>query len=91
MESALESDEGGARRLAGPTVRLVRSFDQADFEAVPVDEWVQAQVSIPSVVSIITQPTREGILSGLGIYQQDPSSAISLNVGTVSCAAGDFR
>ena len=50
-----------------------------------------AEVSIPSVVSIITQPTREGILSGLGIYQQDPSSAISLNVGTVSCAAGDFR
>lgn len=51
----------------------------------------EAEVKIPSVVSIITQPTREGILSGVGLLLQDPTSAISLNVGALSCKAGDFR
>lgn len=50
-----------------------------------------ARVDLQGVVNIITQPTREGILSGVGVLLQDPTSAISLNIGTLSCQAGDHR
>jgi len=59
METLVQS---GWLRLAhraateGDDLRLNRSYSQEDFSPVPVDEWVQARVAIPSVA----HPIRAG-------------------------------
>ena len=50
-----------------------------------------AEVTLPSAISITTQPTRENVSGGTGPHQSDASSAISLDIGAVSCQAGDYR
>lgn len=49
-----------------------------------------AEVNIPGVVTLITQPTRT-FDTGWGLKHEDPSSSISVTVGALSCAAGDYR
>jgi uncharacterized protein len=39
----------------GEDLRLVRSYDQTDFEPMPLDEWVPVKVAIPSVAHPIRQ------------------------------------
>jgi hypothetical protein len=50
-----------------------------------------AEVNLPGAISIVTKPTREGVATGVGPYQADPTSVISFTVGAVSCRASDFR
>jgi len=50
-----------------------------------------AEVTLPSAISITSQPTRENVSGGTGPHQADSSSAISLDIGAVSCQAGDYR
>jgi uncharacterized protein len=42
----------------GDDLRLIRSYGQGDFEAVPVNTWVSAQVAIPSVAHPIRVGSR---------------------------------
>lgn len=46
----------------------------------------RAEVSVPGVVTIATQPVRSGTEGGL-----DPASAVALTIGAVSCSAEDAR
>ncbi|GAB3781022.1 type II secretion system protein [Nocardioides ungokensis] len=50
-----------------------------------------AEVSVPAVVSIVTKPTRENTPTGTAPHNADLNSAISLDIGAVSCQAGDYR
>jgi uncharacterized protein len=52
--------------VEGEDLRLVRSFSEADFDPVPIDEWVEAKVAIPS----FAHPIREG--SSLRISVSSP-------------------
>ena len=49
-------DFGHRTAEVGENLRLVRSFAQAECQAVPVDEWVSGRVAIPS----FAHPFREG-------------------------------
>lgn len=51
----------------------------------------EARVSMPGALTLITQPTREGVPSGIGPRATDPASAISMTIGALSCNAGDYR
>ncbi|PVG81540.1 hypothetical protein DDE18_16135 [Nocardioides gansuensis] len=46
----------------------------------------RAEVSVPGVVTIATQPVRSGAADGL-----DPASAVALTIGAVSCSTEDAR
>lgn len=50
-----------------------------------------AEVRMPGVITLITQPTREDVAGGVGPRNVDPTSAISVTVGALTCAAGDYR
>lgn len=46
----------GHRAVAeGENLRLVRSYSKEDFAPVPIDEWVQVRVAIPSVAHAVRQ------------------------------------
>lgn len=49
-----------------------------------------AEVDVPGVITLITQPTRT-FETGWGLKHEDPTSSISITVGALSCKAGDYR
>jgi hypothetical protein len=50
-----------------------------------------AEVNLPGAVTLITQPTREGVAGNPLPLMQDQASAISFTVGAVSCRTVDSR
>lgn len=51
----------------------------------------RSEALLPGVVSIDTQPTREGVSGGTGTYSADPTSGLSVQIGALSCKAMDAR
>lgn len=51
----------------------------------------QSEAFLPGVVSIDTQPTREGVSGGVGPYSADAASGLSVQIGALSCKAKDVR
>jgi hypothetical protein len=66
-----------------------RSLAPSDITASATGTTATAQV--PAIVSIDTQPTREGISGGTGTHSADPASGLSVQVAALSCKAVDVR
>ncbi len=73
----------------GDYISSWKSLLDADIKKITTAKT--AEVSLPGAVTLITQPTREGVVGGVGPYLQDSTSAISFTIGAVSCSTGDYR
>jgi hypothetical protein len=71
----------GSGLTLGDYVRAWKSTTAAEVTSRTITSAKSAQAAIPSAVSITSQPTRAG----------DPTSVVSVDLGAVSCQAGDRR
>ena len=85
----LTASVGPGGLTLGDYVSSWRSLTSAD--AMTRTTATEAHVAMPGAFTMVTQPTREGVASGVGPNLADPVSAISVTVGAVSCKAGDAR
>ncbi len=89
LTPALLNQSVGSGLKLGDYISSWKSLVNADLTRTTTAKT--AEVSLPGAVTLITQPTREGVSGGEGANQTDPKSAISFTVGAISCKTGDFR
>ena len=85
----LDQPIGPSGLLLSDYIASWRSLAPSDVTAKTSDG--QSEALVPGVVSIDTKPTREDVTGGTGPYAADPSSALSIQVGALSCKAQDVR